>query len=85
MSYLAKEASVCIILVLSNTNIILRLWSKIKTVLFSIKRNCCITIAGIKGVVCEKMYRGGYTIDFSQSAGVELKILTDEMETYPQM
>jgi dCMP deaminase len=42
--------------------------------------------AGIKRVVCEKKYHAGQdSVDFFKSAGVELKILSDETETYPRM
>ncbi|MDI6784003.1 MAG: cytidine/deoxycytidylate deaminase family protein [bacterium] len=42
--------------------------------------------AGIKRVVCEKLYHAGQdSVDFFTSAGVELKILSEETETYPRM
>ncbi|MFH0835745.1 MAG: cytidine/deoxycytidylate deaminase family protein [Candidatus Micrarchaeota archaeon] len=40
--------------------------------------------AGIKRVVCEKKYHGAHlTRDFFKDAGVELVVLNDELEEYP--
>jgi dCMP deaminase len=42
--------------------------------------------AGIKRVVCEKKYHAGQdSIEFFKAAGVALKILSDDVETYPRM
>ncbi|MFB3895467.1 MAG: cytidine/deoxycytidylate deaminase family protein [bacterium] len=42
--------------------------------------------AGIKRVVCEKKYHAGQdSEDFFKQAGVKLKILSEETETYPRM
>jgi dCMP deaminase len=42
--------------------------------------------AGIKRVVCEKIYHAGQdSIEFFKAAGLELKILSNETEIYPRM
>ena len=42
--------------------------------------------AGIKRVVCEKLYHAGQdSIDFLKEAGIELKIISEETEIYPRM
>ena len=42
--------------------------------------------SGIKRVVCEKRYHGAeISRDFFKKAGVELEVLNDELETYPNM
>jgi dCMP deaminase len=43
-----------------------------------------IISAGIKRVVCEKMYHGGHlTRDFFKEAGVKLEVLDETLEEYP--